>query len=142
MLKHSLVTFIAGALLGTSAAVAGHPNYEPIYITDGQYDAALKQGERVWRLLPLWGDEVDVTDKAKGCNNGVSMPHGLWYVTQDDTGRPLLLAPSVTSLPPGFPEQVALRACGEAADVGTALFVPAVAFEWISEHAGTVLIDE
>jgi hypothetical protein len=142
MFKHSLTTLVASAMLGTAASAAGHPNYEPIYITDGQYTATLKQSAHLWRLLPLRGEEVDVTDKARNCASGVKIAHGLWYVTQDDNGRPLLVAPSVTPLPTGFPEQVALRACGEPTDTDAALFVPAVAMEWISEHAGTVLIDD
>ena len=142
MFKHTLTTIVASAMLGTAASAAGHPNYDPIYITDGQYGAALKQSEHLWRLLPMRGEEVDVTDKARSCGSGVQIAHGLWYVTQDDNGRPLLVAPSVTSLPAGFPEQVALRACGEPTGTDAALFVPAVALEWISEHAGTVLIDD
>ena len=142
MLKHSLSALIASAMLGTIASAASPPNYEPIYITDGQYDAALKQSEHLWRLLPLFDEEVDVTDRSKDCGSRVPIPHGLWYVTQDDNGRPLLVAPSVTPLPPGFPEHVALRACGESAGGDTALFVPAVALDWINAHAGTVLIDD
>lgn len=142
MFKHSLTTLIASVMLGTAASAAGHPNYEPIYITDGQYDAALKQREHLWRLLPLFDAEVDVTDRSKDCDSRVKIPHGLWYVTQDNKGRPLLIAPSVTPLPAGFPEQVALRACGETVDADTALFVPAVALDWINAHAGTILIDD
>jgi len=142
MLKHSLSALIASAMFATAAAAASHPNYDPIYITDGQYDAALKQGEHRWRLLPLFDDEVDVTDHSKDCGSHEPIPNGLWYVTQDGNGRPLLLAPSVTALPAGFPEQVALRACGESTDAGPALFVPAVALDWINAHAGAILIDD
>src|SRR5450432_640197 len=142
MLKHSLPVLLSSAMLATVASAASLPDYEPIYITDGQYDAALKQSEHLWRLLPLFDDEVDVTDRAKTCGSRVSIPHGLWYVTQDNSGRPQLLAPSVTPLPPGFPEHIALRACGEAADAGMALFIPALALEWINAHAGAILIDD
>jgi hypothetical protein len=142
MLKHLLSALIASAMLGTVASAASVPNYDPIYITDGQYDAALNQGAHQWRLLPLFDEEVDVTDHSKDCGSRVPIPNGLWYVTQDGSGRPLLIAPSVTPLPPGFPEHVALRACGESAGGDTALFVPAVALDWINAHAGAILIDD
>ena len=86
---------------------------EPLYIFDGQYTATLEQSAHRWRLLPLRGDEVDVTDHAKDCGSRKPIPNGLWFVSQDDNGQPLLVAPSVTALPAGFPQHVALRACGE-----------------------------
>jgi len=131
-----LAVAIAAAAAGASAV--RQPSYDPQYIFDGQYTAALQQHARRWRLLPLRGEEVDV---AAACDSR-SVPAGLWYVTPDEAGRLELLAPSVTALPGGFPQHVALRACGDTATAGATLFVPAAALDWIAANAGTVLIDE
>jgi len=134
---------IATAGIGTSGVhAAGATAYEPVYITDGQFTATLEQHSHRWRLQPLRGDEVDISDHSDLCGSRQPIPHGLWYVSQDGTGRPQLVAPSVTPLPSGFPQHVALRACGDANDDALALFVPAVALAWINDHVGSVLIDD
>jgi hypothetical protein len=46
----------------------------------------------------------------------------------------------VTVLPTGFPQHIALRACGERVDGDVALYVPAVALNWINDYVGSVLI--
>ena len=140
-MKPILAAALFAAAIGAAAAGASalrQPSYEPQYIFDGQYTAALQQHARQWRLLPLRGDEVDV---AAACDNR-SVPPGLWYVTPDAAGRLQLVAPSVTTLPAGFPERVALRACGDTATAEATLFVPPKALDWIAANAGTVLIDE
>lgn len=140
MLKHSLIALFAGTALAAGAPASGKPSYQPIYITDGQYTATLQQHSHRWLLQPLRGDEVDITDHSKTCGSATPMPKGLWYVSQDDLGRPQLVAPSVTTLPEGFPQRVALRPCGARTDGNMALFVPAVALHWISDNVGTILI--
>lgn len=142
MFKHSLIALFAAAALGAGALAAATPTYEPLYIFDGQYTATLQQHAHRWQLQPLRGDEVDVIDHAQDCGSREPIPHGLWFVSQDASGKPQLVAPSVTALPNGFPQHVALRACGEKADGELALYVPAVALNWINENAGTVLIDD
>jgi hypothetical protein len=142
MLKHSLITLFASAALGAGALAAATPTYEPLYIFDGQYTATLKQHAHRWQLQPLRGDEVEVIDHAKDCGSRKPIPHGLWLVSQDANGKAQLVAPSVTALPEGFPQHVALRACGEKADGDVALFVPPVALNWINANVGTVLIDD
>ena len=134
---------LLSALIGAGTFCGAHAaTYEPVYITDGQFTATLDQREHRWRLQPLRGDEVDITDRSNACGSREPIPHGLWYVSQDDRGRPQLVAPSVTALPSGFPQRVAMRACGDTADDASALFVPAVALAWINDHVGSVLIDD
>jgi hypothetical protein len=140
MLKHSLSALIATTVLSAVAPASGAATYEPIYITDGQYTATLQQHSHRWRLQPLRGDEVEVTDHSKMCGSTTPVPGGLWYVSRDEHGRPQLVAPSVTALPSGFPQRVALRACGERNDGDLALYVPAVALNWINDYVGSVLI--
>ena len=142
MFKRSLASLIACVALGSGSVAAGGSIDDPAYILDGQYTATLEQSAHRWRLLPLRGDEVDITDRSKDCGSRVPIPNGLWMITQDDNGRPLLVAPSVTALPGGFPQTLALRACGDPAEENVALFVPAVVLDWINTNVGTVLIDD
>ena len=144
MSKSLVAPMMVGAVLVLGVALQANasrarPNYEPQYIFDGQYTAELQQHERRWRLLPLRGEEVDV---AGDCASGAALPAGLWFVTPDSNGKLQLEAPSVTTLPDGFPQRIALRSCGEAGDVRTTLFVPTQALDWIGTNAGTVLIGE
>jgi hypothetical protein len=141
MHKLSPIALIAYAILGAGPLAAATSTYEPLYIFDGQYTATLQQHAHLWHLQPLRGDEVDVIDHAKDCGSRKPIPNGLWFVSQDDAGKPQLVAPSVTPLPPGFPQHIALVACGEKADAD-ALSVPAVALTWINANVGTVLIDD
>jgi hypothetical protein len=140
MLKHSLIALFASTALAAGASASGKPAYEPIYITDGQYTATLQQHSHRWTLQPLRGDVIDITDHSQACGSHTPMPKGLWYVSQDDHGRTQLVAPSVTVLPAGFPQHVALLPCGESSPDSVALFVPPVALHWISDYVGTVLI--
>ena len=137
MLKSMVAALVLVALQVDASPL--RPSYEAQYIFDGQYTAELQQHARHWRLLPLRGEQVDV---ATGCANGAALPAGLWYVTPDSNGKLQLEAPSVTALPEGFPQRIALRGCGENGDARTTLFVPAQALEWIGANAGTVLIDD
>jgi hypothetical protein len=142
MFKPLVAALIACVSLQAGAYPHRFPNYDPQYIFDGQYTAALQEHAQQWRLLPLRGEEVDVSVAAAKCASGASVPHGLWYVSQDADGKLQLVAPSVTTLPEGFPDHVALRDCAEKADARTTLFVPAQALDWIGQNAGTVLIDD
>lgn len=142
MLKPLFTALFATIALAAQAQAIATPTYEPIYITDGQFTATLEQHSHRWRLQPLRGDEVDITDRSTTCGSHAPIPHGLWYVSQDEHGRPQLVAPSVTALPNGYPQTVALRACGDQAGDSVALFVPAVALAWINDHVGSVLIDD
>ena len=143
MLKSTLaVALVACFSLQAGAYVNRFPNYDAQYIFDGQYTAALQQHARQWHLLPLRGEQIEVSERAANCANNSSVPNGLWFVTQDSAGKLQLVAPSVTKLPAGFPDNVALRSCGEQADTRTTLFVPAQALDWIAQNAGTVLIDD
>lgn len=142
MIMRSMSGFLIGAALFAGAAGAAAPAFDPVYIVDGQYTAVLEQHAHRWRLLPLRGDEVDVTDRSTACGSPTPIPNGLWYVTQDTDGSVLLVAPSMTALPSGYPHQIPLRACGENPGANATLFVPAVALAWINSNVGTVKIDD
>jgi hypothetical protein len=142
MFRQLFQALITSAAFATQAHAGDATAYPPVYITDGQFTATLEQHSHRWRLQPLRGNEVDITDHASDCGSERPIPHGLWYVSQDDRGLPQLVAPSVTPLPTGYPTRVALRPCGAASGHDVALFVPVVALAWINEHVGSVLIDD
>jgi len=127
-----------GAALASAAGLVRLPQ-KPVYFDNGQYSAALSQGARQWRLQPLAGDDVDVIDRA--CINRTHVPIGVWLVSRDSDGQLQLLAPSSTILPAGYPQQIALHACG-AADADTSLQVPAVVLAWLEANVNSVLIDD
>ena len=132
------VSAIAGCIALSALASTRLPP-KPVYFESGQYSATLAQGARQWRLQPLTGDDVEVTDRA--CINRTHVPDGIWLVSRDGDGGLHLLAPSSTILPTGYPEQIALRACGDAG-TDTALQVPPVLLAWIEHNVNSVLIDE
>jgi hypothetical protein len=141
MILPSAFTFLsvgAMAIAASSSVLA----LESIDVIDGQYTAELEQHAHRWHLLPLRGDTVEVTDRSSDCGSRMPIPNGLWYVTQDTDGRALLIAPSGTTLPAGFPDHIALRACGDGSASDATLFVPAVALTWIHSNVGTVKIDD
>ena len=131
-------TAMAGIALATAAASTRLPP-KPVSFESGQYSAALAQGARQWQLQPLAGDDVEVIDRA--CINRTHVPNGIWLVSRDADGRPTLIAPSSTVLPAGYPQQIALRACGEAG-AELALQVPPVVLAWLESNVNSVMIDE
>ncbi len=129
---------IATAVVVSDPAWAGA---EPPYFDPGQYTAALHQHSHRWQLLPLDGGEVEVIERSPVCVSQLHVPRGVWVVTRDEQGIPLLLAPSAIRLPQGFPAPLRLTACS-ADDTRTGLPVPPIVFEWISRHVGSVMIDD
>lgn len=138
MFKLTFAALAGGAALA-SAMASTHLPQKPVYFDGGQFSATLSQNARQWRLQPLAGDEVEVTDRS--CMNRSHVPNGVWLVSHDDNGHLQLIAPSATILPVGYPEQIALRACGDSG-TDTALQVPPVVLAWIENNVNSVLIDE
>jgi hypothetical protein len=139
-------TLISGlfALALSVGAAANVPveSLQPVYIEGGQYTAVLSQRTQSWKLLPADGVDLAVNAAESGCNPGGSLPPGLWLVSQDQAGRPVLVAPSATGLPDGHPEQVALRACGEPADGQPYVAAPQGLIEWLGYRTGAILVQE
>ncbi|HSN01038.1 MAG TPA: hypothetical protein VLS52_08535, partial [Rudaea sp.] len=119
-------------------AAASIPQH-PVYFESGQYSAVFAQGALRWRLQPLAGDVVDVVDRA--CASDLRLPRGVWLVTRDDADRLQLVAPSTTELPPDFPEQLRLVACGSGEERG-AFGVPDIVLTWLAGNSGSVMINE
>ncbi len=113
-----------------------------MYFSQGQYTAALEQSEHRWHLQPMQEAQADVIYAGNSCASRQPIPHGVWFVTRDADRNPQLVAPSSTVLPSGYPEQLPLRLCGDRPDNRIALYVPAVVFDWLNGHVGSVMIDE
>jgi hypothetical protein len=133
-------TLITAALLsgGLSAAPASPalPAPEAIFIPGGQYTATLDQTRNTWRFLPINGQDVVVD--AGSCATGAMAPEGVWLLQLDRQGRPELVAPSVTRLPAGASDHIALRACDQAQ--GRELAVPQTVLDLLAANTGAVYV--
>jgi hypothetical protein len=137
------------ALAGLMAAAPAfsQPARTPIYNLDeepvaatftpgGQYTATLDQTHNQWRLQPANGQDVVID--AGNCATGAMVPTGFWLLVLDDDGRPALVAPSITQLPKGAPERVALRTCDRAS--GNELAVPQTVLDLLTVNTGAIYV--
>ena len=69
---------------------------------------------------------------------GATYTPGSQYTATLDQGRPELLAPSVTRLPIGAADRIALRSCDQAH--GRDLAVPQSVLELLAVHTGAVYV--
>jgi hypothetical protein len=124
---------LAAAPLGTAAVSAD----EAVFVPGGQFTASFDQTQNVWRFLPMNGQDV-VVDAGR-CSTGAMAPVGVWLLQLDGAGRPELVAPSVTPLPVGAPDHIALRACDEAS--GPELAVPQTVLDLLATNTGAIYVD-
>lgn len=141
MLKHTLLSSLFALALSTAAAAnAPADSLRPVFVEGGQYTAVLDQGRQAWRLLPADGVDLAVS-AVEACEPGSRLPEGIWLLTRDAEGRPTLSAPSVTALPAGHPEQVALRACGDADGEGLFVAAPQGLIDWLGYNTGAIYVE-
>jgi hypothetical protein len=142
MLNRKLLSGLAALALsaGAAAFVPAQELSESVFIEGGQYTAVLDQSEHSWRLLPGDGIDLAVSASAANCESSATLPEGIWLVTQDADGNPVLTAPSITPLPSGHPEQVALRVCGEAADGQPFVAAPKGLVDWLTYSTGAIYV--
>jgi hypothetical protein len=126
-----------GALASTTPAPAkpwlGQADFNP----GSQYTATLDQNRGLWRLQPVAGQDV-VLRSTSNCATGAMVPVGVWLLVSDGNGQLELLAPSVTKLPAGFPDRVALRACDQAH--GQQLAVPQLVIDLLKAQSGAIYV--
>ncbi len=115
---------------------------DPALILETQYTAVWQQTVDRWQWLPLDGRDLDVAGEAH-CADTATVPPGLWLLARDEQGRPELIAPSVTPLPPGQPDRIPLhRGCDADGADARALALPQVVFDWLANNVGAVRIDD
>lgn len=137
-MKRLALTLALAAMSLTAAASAPRPAFPaPDGFSPGsQYTASFDQSHNRWRLQPADGQDVEIDTGA--CATGAMIPAGVWLVVRDARGRPELLAPSVTPLPPGSADRIALRNCEEAS--GRSIAVPRALLEILGERTGAVYV--
>ena len=138
--KALLSTLLTASLLpsGLAAAPVAGLAGEAVFVPGGQYSASFDQTRNVWRFLPMNGQDV-VVDAGR-CSTGAMAPVGVWLLQLDREGRPELVAPSVTPLPPGAPDHIALRACDQAQ--GRELAVPQTVLDLLALNTGAVYVGD
>lgn len=141
-MKRSHLLLITLAATATTA-LASIPASTPVYSEGSQYTAVLEQGVGHWRLTPAHGQDLLIhADEADCGSDNPALPSGLWMLVRESDGSAALLAPSVTVLPAGHPERVALRDCEAMDQPGLALNLPRPLLEWIAQSSGAVLLTD
>ena len=131
-----LFTATAGFARAGQRALDIDASAEPIYSAGGQYTATLDQTHNLWRLQPANGQDLIVHTGT--CATGNMVPPGVWLLVIGKDGRPELLAPSVTRLPPGSPERISMRACNLAH--GHDLAVPQSLLDLLTANTGAIYV--
>ena len=138
----SLIVAAALALAAPGAGAAPASDLDevgPVYQAGGQYTAILHAPSQQWRLVPADGAGLDIRPSAK-CAESAEIPAGLWLLTRDAAGQPVLVAPSATSLPFGHSGQIALVPCGVPGP-RAALAVPPALIDWLGERTGAIYVE-
>lgn len=131
---------VALALSAGVAANAPLESLQPVFIEGSQYTAVLSQRTQAWRMVPTAGSDLAVSAAGTGCNAGGALPEGIWLVTQDGNGHPVLRAPSSTVLPDAFPDQVELRACGAPNNGEPYVAAPQALIDWLAYNTGAIYV--
>ncbi len=109
----------------------------PAFIADTQYSAVFEQERGSWLLVPPAGGVL--THQGVGhCRDDQAIAPGLWLVTRDAVGLVELVAPSVTPLPAGHPDRIALLACDSSEAYG--LHLPRALIEQLARDHGVVRV--
>lgn len=139
-MRTPIAPFVAALTIALSAAAptCAQETVEPVYAPGGHYTASFSQGTGRWRLLPADGQDFEV--EALSCPASAPIPDGLWLLTRDTEGRPELLAPSSTPLPPGTSDRIALRSCDAAGD-GPALVAPGALIDLLAATTGAIYVE-
>ena len=142
-MKRLLTTLLITLLLAPLAAPAmvAPPADDGVFVEGARYDAVLDAQAGIWRLLSATGPErrLRVADR---CLGGARPPAGLWLLTRESNGEPLLVALSSTALPAGHSGRIAIVDCGPHAPLPPpgAIAVPPGLRAWLLQHTGTVYV--
>lgn len=137
-----LATLALAAALSSGNAIAQSAAPDPAYTAENQFTATLDQSGHVWRLLPAYGQDLDIRSEAcpvAADDKSPVLAEGIWVVTSDEQGRPELVAPSSIVLPEGASDSIALRPCGQADD-DNSLAVPQALIDLLVADTGAVYV--
>lgn len=132
-------TLRRAALLALALAAPTHaanPDNTPVYVAGSEYSAVFHQSRALWQLTPA--DGRDLLVGAEACHSGRRLPEGLWLLTRDAQGRPVLVAPSATTLPVSGSTPVPLRGCDAAGK--TDIAVPQPLLDLLVANSGAVYV--
>jgi hypothetical protein len=127
---------LAGAATAETAFIDGR---SPVY-TAGQYGAMLDQSTQQWRVKPLVGEHLTITNRDPSCLSSAVLSPGLWLIGRDPQGRLELVAASDTALAQDVPATIALRSCDDPIE-GLTVRVPPSVMQALTLNVGAVLID-
>lgn len=130
---------MAALLLGIAlpAAALPTPAYATLQVLPGSYSAVLHLQAQRWDLLDPNGAALQIS--VSDCGAESTLPTGLWLLTRDHSGAPILLAPSATELPAGHSGAVSIGACTDAATPHTLRLPPAL-LQALESHASAILV--
>lgn len=130
---------IPALLLAASLPAVSMPSpaYAPLQVLPGSYSAVLHLQAQRWELLDPHGAALQIA--VSDCGAESTLPTGLWLLTRDNEGAPILLAPSATELPPGHSGEVAIGACTDGATPHTLRLPPAL-LQALESHASAILV--
>ncbi|KAA2285045.1 hypothetical protein [Arenimonas fontis] len=137
-----LLPILYAGLIAPPAAAAPvePPADDAVFVEGSRYSAVLHPRRGAWRLLGPNGEDLQLRVR-ESCRAGLAPPRGLWLLTRDRAGRPQLLAPSSTPLPPGHPGEVLLVPCDQTLPADRpALAVPTALVEWLDRHSGAIYV--
>ena len=109
---------------------------QAVYRAGSEFTATFDQSHNRWRLQPVNGQDVEIDIGT--CATGAMVPVGVWLLVIDDRGRPALVAPSATALPPGLADRVDLRSCDKAS--GRDLAVPQTVLDLLTVNTGAIYV--
>jgi hypothetical protein len=142
VMKIQVRSLMFGLFAAAASAVAAPVYVEgqsPVY-TPGQYGAVLDQSSQQWRVQPLVGEHVTMTNRDPSCLSSAVLANGLWVIGRDAQGRFELVAASDTTLPSGAVGAIALRSCDDPIE-GLSVRVPPQVMSALTRYVGAVLID-
>jgi hypothetical protein len=140
-MKRLMLTALLSLSLVSPAVPAAAPAAdEAVFVEGARYSAVLSRSANAWRLLPAAGGELRL-NVAEHCRSGQAPPLGLWLLTLDGRGRPLLVAPSATPLPEGHPGHIRVVDCSQPLASGeAALALPPGLIAWLQQNSGTIYV--
>lgn len=127
---------VAALALATLAPSPAQAAIEPV---PGSYSARLGHDARRLRVFDPSGAVLDLS--FEGCGESVRLPAGIWLLSRDRLGQPVLLAPSATALPHGHAGAVSVATCADGSDAAT-LRLPAALLQTLEDHASAIFVAE